>query len=237
MSNPYPQQFNKQATSSLFLGGCLSIFWITPLVVVGIGLILAITFSQFQINITSAAQPSQEGLSNQIQPTGNAIIAPLFTPEVQYWASRIAVWSKKWGIEANLIATVMQIESCGAPQVISSAGALGLFQVMPYHFAKEDDPFKPATNALRGIGYLHQSLEAQNGDIYLALAGYNGGINGAKRPQSAWPAETVRYVYWGTGIYEDAIAGEKESDRLTEWLNHGGASLCSRAAQYLGLNQ
>jgi len=69
----------------------------------------------------------------------------------------------------------------------------------------------------------------------LGFAGYNGGITGASRPESQWAKETQRYVYWGTGIYEDAIQGKARSDRLDEWLGRGGASLCNQAAQRLGI--
>jgi soluble lytic murein transglycosylase-like protein len=167
---------------------------------------------------------------------GNGKIAPLFTPEVQYWADDIVMWSQQTGINPNLIATVMQIESCGDPRARSGAGAMGLFQVMPYHFKEGEDPYKPATNALRGLDYLRRALEVRNGAVRLGFAGYNGGITGAKRPESAWPNETQRYAYWGTGIFEDAIKGRGNSDRLDEWLGRGGASLCRQAAQRLGIN-
>ena len=166
---------------------------------------------------------------------GAGSIAPLFTPEVQYWSASIVQWSQQTGIDANMIATVMQIESCGDPFAKSSAGAMGLFQVMPYHFESGEDPYKPATNARRGMGYLGQALAARDGVVRLGFAGYNGGISGAKRPESQWANETQRYVYWGTGIYDDAVNGKASSERLNEWLGRGGASLCKQAAQRLGI--
>jgi soluble lytic murein transglycosylase-like protein len=131
----------------------------------------------------------------------------------------------------------MQIESCGHPQALSTAGAIGLFQVMPYHFSNDDDPYKPNINARRGLTYFQQALTAGDGDIRLAFAGYNGGINGARSPESNWPAETLRFVYWGKQIYEDASKGKTQSDRLDEWLTAGGASLCEAASIKLGLNE
>ncbi len=168
-------------------------------------------------------------------PTPGTVIAPLFTPEVQYWAPKIAAWSQQTGLDPNLIATVMQIESCGDPQATSSAGAMGLFQVMPFHFESGENPYDPAVNARRGLDYLRRALEARGGDPRLGMAGYNGGISGAQRPESQWAAETQRYVYWGVGIYLDARAGKERSPRLEEWLSHGGNSLCAQAAQNLGL--
>ena len=130
---------------------------------------------------------------------------------------------------------MIQIESCGYPEANSSAGAMGLFQVMPYHFSDGDNPYKPNKNAQRGLAYLKNSLEARDGNFRLALAGYNGGIYGASQPESSWPAETLRYVYWGTGIYKDALKGKVNSERLDEWLSSGGASLCRTASEFLGL--
>jgi hypothetical protein len=174
---------------------------------------------------------------NSTSGLGSGSIAPLFTPEVQHWSKNIIEWSQQTGIDANLIATVMQIESCGDPFAKSSAGAMGLFQVMPFHFENSEDPYKPATNARVGLRYLEQALAARNGVVRLGFAGYNGGITGAKRPESQWPDETKRYVYWGSGIYEDAANMKTNSDRLNEWLGRGGASLCKQAAQRLGIQR
>ncbi|HEX8990809.1 MAG TPA: hypothetical protein VF784_03955, partial [Anaerolineales bacterium] len=74
-------------------------------------------------------------------------------------------------------------------------------------------------------------------DARLAFAGYNGGISVISRSEWSWPAETVRYAYWGSGIYADAIAGLSQSSRLNEWLAAGGSGLCARAGQRLGINK
>ncbi len=157
-------------------------------------------------------------------------ISPLFTPEVQAWEEQILVWSEEYQLDPNLVATVMQIESCGYLLAESSAGARGLFQVMPYHFQEGENPFQPNINAKRGLNYLRQAREA-GGNSRLALAGYNGGIYGASLPEEDWPDETIRYVYWGLRIYKDAQNGLDHSDRLQEWLNSGGASLCRKARE------
>jgi soluble lytic murein transglycosylase-like protein len=160
----------------------------------------------------------------------------VFTPQIQYWGKAIVRWTSAVGIDPNLAAVVMQIESCGDPSATSRSGAIGLFQVMPYHFAASDSPYDPDTNAARGIDYLRRSLAAAHNDARLAFAGYNGGIGVIGRSEWTWPAETVRYAYWGSGIYADAIAGHTESTRLHEWLTAGGSSLCARAGLRLGLD-
>jgi soluble lytic murein transglycosylase-like protein len=187
------------------------------------GLLAAFANSRFVQANLSDAQAASSALS------------PIFTPTVQYWDDSLLTWSAALGLDPNLAATVMQIESCGDPRAVSRAGAMGLFQVMPFHFYSTDDPYNPGTNAQRGLGYFVRSLERAGGDARLALAGYNGGIGLIGRAEWSWPAETKRYVYFGGPIYEDARAGLSTSDHLNEWFASYGASLCSQAAQRLGL--
>ncbi len=203
--------------------GCLPIFLLPPMIVLlfGAGMIGWAPPTSFTI--------PQNPRTNE----GSSLISPLFTPQVQYWSDSIKRWAAASGLDPNLVALVIQIESCGDPTARSQAGAMGLFQVMPYHFLPTDDPFTPDTNAARGLAYLKRSLAAASNDLRLALAGYNGGISVISQPESIWPAETKRYAYWGTGIYQDIQNGSATSARLNEWLAAGGSSMCSRAGQKL----
>jgi soluble lytic murein transglycosylase-like protein len=163
-------------------------------------------------------------------------ISAVFTPEVQYWGGKIQGWAAAAGLDPNLVATVMQIESCGDPKALSRSGAIGLFQVMPYHFAAGDDPYAPDTNAQRGLDYLKRSLEAAGGDPRLALAGYNGGIGVIDIKENNWAQQTQRYAAWGSGIYAEASSSATISPRLKEWLGTNGTSLCRQAGNRLGIN-
>ncbi|OIO84433.1 MAG: hypothetical protein AUK01_09445 [Anaerolineae bacterium CG2_30_57_67] len=201
-----------------------------PLAALCVGLLLAIWAGGLSDSPRAEALP--------ILPVASSgQIAPLFTPEVQFWGANLARWAAEHGLDANLAATVMQIESCGHPDIRSSAGATGLFQVMPFHFTAGEEMANPDTNALRGLDYLRRSLEQAAGDPRLAFAGYNGGIGVINQMESLWPAETIRYAYWGDGIYNDARLNLSTSPRLQEWLQAGGASLCAQARQRLGLGQ
>lgn len=203
---------------------------------------LAISAVQALINdapaLVHAAAPAAEAPAPAVVGAESAAgLSPVFTAEVQHWAPQIAAWAQAFGLDPNLVATVMQIESCGAPGVVSSAGAQGLFQVMPFHFTEGENMQDPDTNAGRGLGYLSLGLQRAAGNVGLALAGYNGGHSQIGKDSSLWPAQTQRYWYWGTGIYEEAAAGAATSTRLQEWLNAGGASLCRTAATQIGLAQ
>jgi hypothetical protein len=166
------------------------------------------------------------------QPMAPSGLSPVFTPEVQYWAPYILRWAEQYNIEANILATVIQIESCGDWQVASVAGAQGLFQVMPFHFQEGEDMLDPETNALRGVNYLLGGLELADGHIGLAMAGYNGGWGVIGRGWDGWYNETRRYYIWGSGIYMDALAGKstETSEALQNWLNAGGVRLCQQAS-------
>jgi soluble lytic murein transglycosylase-like protein len=169
-------------------------------------------------------------------PATSSRISPIFTREIQYWADDIARWANAASLDPNLAAVVMQIESCGDPRATSSAGAMGLFQVMPYHFRPGENPYEPNTNALRGLGYLSRSMDASRGNVRLALAGYNGGIGVISRGEWTWSAQTLRYVYYGAPIYEDARSGATSSPKLEEWYRKYGAGLCRQASKRLGID-
>lgn len=164
-------------------------------------------------------------------------IAPLFPPSVQYWGRDIARWAAQWELDANLVATLMQIESCGLPSAESYASAQGLFQVMPFHFSEDEKNRMqdPEINAQRGMGVIKDCLERSGYDFGLAMACYNGGPRRIAQPMSDWPAQTQRYYYWGTGIYADARDGKAISPTLNEWLAAGGKSLCVQASVALGV--
>ena len=163
-------------------------------------------------------------------------LAPFFSQSVLYWEDDILYWAERHNLDPNMVATVMQIESCGDPRAQSGAGAMGLFQVMPFHFQAGEDGFEPDTNALRGMNYLAERLIQTGGEIGHAFAGYNGGQAAAASNWSSWANETQRYYVWTTGVYSDALNGNRNSTTLNEWLQAGGASLCVQAEQRLGLN-
>ena len=165
---------------------------------------------------------------------GDAELAPFFAPAVQRWSGEIQDWSRRYDVEPHLLATVMQIESCGHPTVISHAGARGLFQVMPFHFEAGEDMLEPQTNAKRGANFLNYCAEAADGVVGLTLACYNGGPSALSLARDRWSQETRKYYRWGVGIYSDAVAGAARSETLDQWLAAGGDRLCASALAELG---
>lgn len=205
--------------------GCLSGFTIIPLAVILIsGLLTTLALKANPVPVYVGTPPASHGS-----------ISPIFRPEVLHWADSISSWAAASNLDPNLVATIMQIESCGDPRATSSAGAMGLFQVMPFHFYALENPYNPDTNAARGLAYLAQSLQTANGDTRLAMAGYNGGIGIIHRAEWTWSAQTKRYVQYGVPIYMDAINKTDSSSALNEWYSKYGVSLCHQAHLRLGM--
>ena len=179
----------------------------------------------------SAAQDDQAHAAGLYSPAAiSSGFSPVFTPEVARWSGQILRWSEQYALPPEVIATVMQIESCGDPEARSSAGAQGLFQVMPFHFSVGERPTDPEVNARRGLAYLARSMQLASDDLAAGFAGYNGGHGVIPWEPSQWPEETIRYVRWATGILQEARAGIVPSPTLQAWLEAGGAYLCRQAA-------
>jgi soluble lytic murein transglycosylase-like protein len=106
--------------------------------------------------------------------------------------------SEKYGVDADLIRLVIGQESRFKPNARSHKNARGLMQLIP-DTAKRfgiKNPFDPKQNIDGGTRYLKWLLERFDGDVKLALAGYNAGENAVKRFGNKVPPyqETRQYV-------------------------------------------
>ncbi len=106
--------------------------------------------------------------------------------------------SKKYGVDPRLIVEVMRQESGFKQYVVSYAGAKGLMQLMDGTAARMGtrDSFDMRQNVEGGTKYLRLLLDMFNGDISLALAGYNAGEHRVIRSGNQVPriAQTQNYV-------------------------------------------
>ena len=112
---------------------------------------------------------------------------------IDYTAS-VTTAANNAGVPPALALSVMQHESGGNASAVSSAGAVGLFQLMPSSFPGQNIQ-DPTTNIDLGVGYLGQLLNQYNGDVSLALAAYDAGPGNVAKYGGVPPfSETQNYV-------------------------------------------
>ena len=96
--------------------------------------------------------------------------------------------AKKAGLDPELAFRLVRVESRFHPRARSSAGALGLTQLMPgtarsldRSVRSEEKILEPRTNLRLGFGYLRGLIRHYDGNLRLALLAYNRGENAVDR--------------------------------------------------------
>lgn len=125
--------------------------------------------------------------------------------DIRRYSSIIDVAARSHGVEPALVQAVITAESGFNPNALSRKGASGLMQLMPDTARRYGvrNIFDPAENIQGGVRYLRDLLAMFNGDMKLALAGYNAGENAVIRAGHKVPPypETQDYVPKVIGIY------------------------------------
>lgn len=85
--------------------------------------------------------------------------------------------SAQYGVDPNLVRAIIKAESNFDANAVSSAGAMGLMQLMPENCEAlgVEDPLNIEQNIDGGVRHIKEYLDRYNGDVEMALMAYNGG--------------------------------------------------------------
>lgn len=129
-------------------------------------------------------------------------IAEQTKPSVANIALHVIEAAQRFGMPERWIYAVIRAESAGKLRAVSSAGALGLMQLMPGTWARQrsrlglgNDPFDPRDNIMAGVSYLREMYDSYGAPGFLAA--YNAGpgrYEDWRDRGRSLPAETQAYV-------------------------------------------
>jgi soluble lytic murein transglycosylase-like protein len=180
----------------------------------------------------------------------SGITAAWIPPTVKHWDKQINEMSKKYDIDANVIAILITMESGGDAKAKSDAGAVGLMQVTPptagdiaKKYLKKPvtkyDLTDPGTNIEFGTAYLawlrDQFGTMQQGPeftstVELIAAGYNGGpgaANALEQGKGLSDTQTVVYSRDAFNMYRERVSAK--SYTFDRWKERGGSILLDDA--------
>jgi soluble lytic murein transglycosylase-like protein len=154
-------------------------------------------FSKNNASVNGAVSTKAKQKSTRHSAAGNRNSYALNWKERKY-ADLIARAADKHQVDAKLVHAVIRAESAYNATAISSAGAVGLMQLMPgtarrFGVADRRDPYQ---NIDGGTRYLKHLLRLFDSDLSLAVAAYNAGENAVIKNRKSTPpyAETRHYV-------------------------------------------
>ena len=141
--------------------------------------------------------------------------------------------SQRHSVDADLITSVIAVESNFNPQAISRRNARGLMQLLPETAARlgVKNVFDPKENIDAGTRYLRELLQRYDNDIVLALAAYNAGPERVEEFGRVPPfRETQSYVRRVKRAYDEKksqphVSKEANPAKRPERPAPGGAPL------------
>ncbi|MFQ5349285.1 MAG: lytic transglycosylase domain-containing protein [Thermoanaerobaculia bacterium] len=128
-------------------------------------------------------------------------------PETPY-GKLIFEAAKRHRVSPRLVAAMVRAESAFDPSAVSHKGAVGLLQLMPATARRfgltSSERYRPAKNLEAGVRYLRWLLDRYEGELPLALAGYNAGETNVERyggvPPFRETREYIRRIYDFLGL-------------------------------------
>ncbi len=118
--------------------------------------------------------------SSSPQTQSEMQLSSYWSYKVQRWSDLIIQEAERRALDPDFLASLVWMESRGDPNAVGPVGAVGLMQVMPKEAGFTWRPEKaalldPSTNLFWGARTLATVVEQGDGDVFNALAAYNGG--------------------------------------------------------------
>jgi soluble lytic murein transglycosylase-like protein len=133
----------------------------------------------------------------------------------------IQTYARRYGIDEDLVAAIIQVESAFNPRAVSVKNCKGLMQLHPDTARRfgVTDIFDPAQNIEGGVKYLSHLIETFGRDLDHVLAAYNAGENTVRRYSGIPPyPETVDYVSRVRSLYGGKLKPPEPSRRAQRIL-------------------
>lgn len=154
---------------------------------------------RLQLNGGFVEIPASEVLAIEPEEVFTPILAPVkpATLSNAQFGQFIQSASKRFNVDADLISSVISIESNFNPKAVSRRNARGLMQLIPGTASRlgVQNIFDPQQNINGGTQYLGELLHRYDNDLILALAAYNAGPERVQKYGRVPPfSETQSYV-------------------------------------------
>lgn len=141
--------------------------------------------------------------------------------------------SNTFGVSVNLLESIAKAESNFDANAVSSAGAIGVMQLMPATAAAMGvtDAYDAYQNIMGGAKYISQLLQQYSGNISLALAAYNAGSSNVDQYGGIPPfTETQNYVkkvlyYLENGVSSAYTGNSASTDTSSSNINSLGQTI------------
>ncbi len=135
-------------------------------------LTLAVVLATITVTVSGPSAPALAQSGGHDDPA----LSSYWDPAVNQWEPIILQYAQERNLDPDLIASVIWKESLGRAWERGPVGAVGLMGLMPFEWRPSTEELhNPWTNVAWGARALAHTIRDGRGDLFYALAAYNGG--------------------------------------------------------------
>lgn len=153
--------------------------------------------ADFAASLTESTKLLGSNNNNTDSQTGTTTVSDTAVSSPADYEAYFKEASEAYGVSTTILKSIAKAESNFNPSAVSSAGAVGIMQLMPATAASlgVSNSYDARENILGGAKYISQLLSRYQGNISLALAAYNAGCGNVDKYGGIPPfTETQNYV-------------------------------------------